>query len=139
MREQMGYMLLEYASLSPHDAGSMGNFSGVSEILEILGSIIVGFAVPLKQTNVEFLHQVLLPLVKRPSFVLYSAPLLVCLQHYLVKDSSLAPAIVKYFFRHWPVQTARKQIVMLNTIEALMGDLDMQGKTSCFLQKSFFF
>ncbi len=57
MKDQMGFILQEYVA-------TQRPVSGIPEMLEILGSIVNGFAVPLKATNIDFLMQVLLPLVK---------------------------------------------------------------------------
>ena len=40
------------------------HFNGVGELLEILGSIINGFALPLKAEHKQFLVRVLIPLHK---------------------------------------------------------------------------
>jgi serine/threonine-protein phosphatase 2A regulatory subunit B' len=42
-------------------------FNGVAELLEILGSIINGFAIPLKEEHKLFLKRVLIPLHKAHS------------------------------------------------------------------------
>lgn len=44
------------------------HFNGVGELLEILGSIINGFALPLKAEHKQFLVRVLIPLHKVCSF-----------------------------------------------------------------------
>ncbi|GMF08086.1 unnamed protein product [Ambrosiozyma monospora] len=47
-----------------------GRFNGISELLEILGSIINGFALPLKEEHKIFLIKVLIPLHKAKSITL---------------------------------------------------------------------
>ena len=49
------------------------SFNGVGELLEILGSIINGFALPLKAEHKTFLMKVLIPLHKSRSLSLYHA------------------------------------------------------------------
>ena len=49
------------------------HFNGVGELLEILGSIINGFALPLKAEHRQFLMKVLIPLHKSRSLSLYHA------------------------------------------------------------------
>ncbi|KAA3670481.1 serine/threonine-protein phosphatase 2A regulatory subunit B', partial [Paragonimus westermani] len=46
-------------------------FNGVGELLEILGSIINGFALPLKSEHTRFLAKVLIPLHKAKSLVMF--------------------------------------------------------------------
>lgn len=48
-------------------------FNGIGELLEILGSIINGFALPLKQEHKVFLVRVLLPLHKPRCLSMYHA------------------------------------------------------------------
>ena len=38
--------------------------NGIAELLEILGSIINGFAIPLKKEHIQFLEKALIPLHK---------------------------------------------------------------------------
>jgi serine/threonine-protein phosphatase 2A regulatory subunit B' len=45
-------------------------FNGISELLEILGSIIHGFAIPIKEEHFSFLKNTLLPL-HRPFIYLF--------------------------------------------------------------------
>jgi hypothetical protein len=123
MREEMGHMLQDCVA-RPVERG----FCGVFETLEILGSIVEGFAVPLKEPHVHYLERVLLPLAKTPAFVVFHSPLLYCLLQFTLKvalcflchqklfyvcvpkDPRLASKVAKYMFAHWPVQTARKQV-----------------------------
>jgi hypothetical protein len=51
--------------------------------------------------------------------------LLYCFLHYLVKDPSLVSTIFRYFFRHWPVQVAKKQVLILNCINEIIATVDM--------------
>lgn len=117
MRERMAFMLIDYVD-NP-------TLSGVAEIMEILGSIVNGFSVPLKQTHIDYLRQVLLPLMKPASFVVYHSQLLYCYLHFIIKDSSLARVILRYMTRHWPIQVARKQVIMLHCIDEMLLALDM--------------
>ena len=54
-------------------------FNGVAELLEILGSIINGFALPLKPEHRMFLLRVLIPLHKTKTLGQYQAQVCVCL------------------------------------------------------------
>uniref|UniRef100_A0A8C1YKD7 Serine/threonine protein phosphatase 2A regulatory subunit n=1 Tax=Cyprinus carpio TaxID=7962 RepID=A0A8C1YKD7_CYPCA len=62
------------------------HFSGVAELLEILGSIINGFALPLKAEHKQFLVKVLLPLHTVRSLSLFHAQLAYCIVQFLEKD-----------------------------------------------------
>lgn len=39
-------------------------FNGASEILDILASIISGYAIPIRQEHINFFHNIILPLHK---------------------------------------------------------------------------
>lgn len=64
-------------------------FNGIAELLEILGSIINGFALPLKEEHKIFLTRVLLPLHKVKSLSMYHPQLAYCIVQFLEKDASL--------------------------------------------------
>ncbi|GCC44334.1 hypothetical protein chiPu_0028536, partial [Chiloscyllium punctatum] len=49
------------------------HFNGVAELLEILGSIINGFALPLKAEHKQFLLRVLIPLHTARTLSLFHA------------------------------------------------------------------
>lgn len=63
--------------------------NGVAELLEILGSIINGFALPLKEEHKLFLCRVLIPLHTSRSLALYHPQLAYCVVQFLEKDRSL--------------------------------------------------
>lgn len=63
--------------------------NGVAEFLEILGSIINGFALPLKEEHKLFLSRVLVPLHKAKSLALYHPQLAYCVVQFLEKDRNL--------------------------------------------------
>ncbi|VDN17983.1 unnamed protein product [Gongylonema pulchrum] len=66
IRKQINNMFLSFVF-------ETDSFNGVGELLEILGSIINGFALPLKQEHKVFLVKVLLPLHKPRCLSLYHA------------------------------------------------------------------
>lgn len=68
-------------------------FNGVAELLEILGSIINGFALPLKPEHRQFLSKVLLPLHKTKALVQYQAQLAYCVVQFLEKDPELTKTV----------------------------------------------
>jgi serine/threonine-protein phosphatase 2A regulatory subunit B' len=70
-------------------------FNGVAELLEILGSIINGFALPLKPEHRQFLSKVLLPLHKTKALVQYQAQLAYCVVQFLEKDPELTETVCR--------------------------------------------
>jgi len=94
--------------------------NGVAELLEILGSIINGFAKPLKDEHKEFLIQGLIPLHKPKNIVPYHPQLSYCIAQYLEKDPTLTELVFKSLIRYWPLANTRKQLLFLTEIEDLL-------------------
>jgi len=69
-------------------------FNGIAELLEILGSIINGFALPLKEEHKLFLTRVLIPLHKVKSLSMYHPQLAYCIVQFLEKDSALTEEVM---------------------------------------------
>ena len=68
-------------------------FNGIAELLEILGSIINGFALPLKEEHKLFLTRVLIPMHKPKGLSLYHPQLAYCIVQFLEKDSGLTEEV----------------------------------------------
>lgn len=92
-------------------------FNGIGELLEILGSIINGFALPLKEEHKIFLIKVLLPLHKVKSLSLYHPQLAYCIVQFLEKDPSLTEDVIMGLLRYWPKINSPKEVMFLNEIE----------------------
>jgi serine/threonine-protein phosphatase 2A regulatory subunit B' len=65
-------------------------FNGVPELLDILASIISGFAVPLREEHLVFFRHVIIPLHKVQTCHLYHEQLLRCSMLFLSKDPALS-------------------------------------------------
>jgi len=94
--------------------------NGVGELLEILGSIINGFALPLKQEHAEFLVKGLIPLHKVKSLSSFYQQLSYCMAQYAEKDPRLCYDIITSLLQFWPVSITSKQILFLNELEELL-------------------
>ncbi|ORY74837.1 phosphatase 2A regulatory B subunit-domain-containing protein [Protomyces lactucae-debilis] len=92
-------------------------FNGIAELLEILGSIINGFALPLKEEHKMFLTRVLIPLHKVRSLQTYHPQLAYCIVQFLEKDPSLTEEVVVGLLRYWPKVNSPKEVMYLNEIE----------------------
>eukprot|EP01084_Bolivina_argentea_P195523 335390_1 len=68
--------------------------NGLAELLEILGSIINGFATPLKDEHQKFLRNVLIPLHKVETLSQYHAQLAYCVVQFIEKDPRLSSIII---------------------------------------------
>ncbi|KAJ1791433.1 serine/threonine-protein phosphatase 2A 56 kDa regulatory subunit delta isoform [Coemansia sp. RSA 1938] len=98
--------------------------NGIAELLEILGSIINGFTVPLKEEHIGFLHRVLLPLHKARPMALYYAQLSYCTVQFLEKDPGLAETILRSLLRFWPKVNSPKEVMFVSEIESIMDVIE---------------
>ncbi|KAJ5941625.1 hypothetical protein N7516_001793 [Penicillium verrucosum] len=98
--------------------------NGIAELLEILGSIINGFALPLKEEHKLFLTRVLLPMHKVKSLSMYHPQLAYCIVQFLEKDSSLTEDVVLGLLRFWPKTNSTKEVMYLNEVEDIFEVMD---------------
>lgn len=97
-----------------------GRHNGVGELLEILGSIINGFAIPLKKEHLQFLERALIPLHKPRSVAMYHAQLSYCISQYVEKDPDTIVPVLHGLVRFWPWTCASKQVLFLNELEEVL-------------------
>lgn len=90
---------------------------GIAELLEILASIINGFAVPIKDEHKDMLKHALVPLHKPASIVAYHPQLSYCMALFVAKDHELSRDIIPALLRMWPVSHSPKAIMFLNELE----------------------
>ncbi|CAJ0584762.1 unnamed protein product, partial [Mesorhabditis spiculigera] len=98
--------------------------NGIAELLEILGSIINGFAVPLKEEHKLFLLRVLLPLHKTKAMNVYHPQLAYCVVQFLEKDPALTEPVVHGLLRFWPKVRSPKEILFLTEVEEILEIID---------------
>ncbi|KAH9253137.1 hypothetical protein BASA81_008819 [Batrachochytrium salamandrivorans] len=94
--------------------------NGVGELLEILGSIINGFALPLKAEHKRFLVRALIPLHKVKSVIMFHNQLSYCVNQFVEKDPKMIEPIVAGILRFWPHCSSPKQVLFLNELEDLL-------------------
>ncbi|KAL3082872.1 hypothetical protein niasHS_010674 [Heterodera schachtii] len=117
IRKQINYMFLSFVFETE-------SFNGVGELLEILGSIINGFALPLKQEHKVFLVKVLLPLHKPRCLNLYHAQLAYCVVQFIEKDSSLTPQVFDSLLKFWPKTYSSKEVMFLGEVEEILDIIE---------------
>ena len=117
------------------------HFNGVGELLEILGSIINGFALPLKAEHKQFLVRVLIPLHKVRivcvdltaiailclqvrCLSLYHAQLAYCVVQFLEKDATLTEQVIKGLLKFWPKTCSQKEVMFLGEIEEILDVIE---------------
>lgn len=99
-------------------------FNGLGELLEILGSIINGFALPLKAEHKQFLIKVLIPLHKSRTLSAYHAQLAYCVVQFLEKDATLTQPVVKGLLKFWPKTCSQKEVMFLGEIEEILDVIE---------------
>ncbi|KAI8644500.1 protein phosphatase 2A regulatory B subunit [Parasitella parasitica] len=100
------------------------SFNGIAELLEILGSIINGFALPLKEEHKTFLIRVLMPLHKPSCLTTYHPQLAYCVVQFLEKDPTLTKPVTDCLLRYWPKVNSAKEVMFLNEIEEILDIID---------------
>ncbi|KZT44079.1 protein phosphatase 2A regulatory B subunit [Sistotremastrum suecicum HHB10207 ss-3] len=98
--------------------------NGIAELLEILGSIINGFALPLKEEHKTFLTRVLIPLHKVKSLSLYHPQLAYCVVQFLEKDAGLTEEVLTGLLKYWPKVNSPKEVMFLNEVEEILDVID---------------
>ncbi|KRX02936.1 Armadillo-type fold [Pseudocohnilembus persalinus] len=101
-------------------------FNGASELLDILASIISGFAVPLRDEHVIFFQTVIIPLHKVQSCHLYHEQLLRCSMLFLSKDPNLAVKLVQGLLRYWPFANSAKEVMFLTELLEVLEVCEIQ-------------
>jgi len=94
--------------------------NGLGEMLEIVGSIVDGFATPLKDEHKTFLRVAMIPLHKVSSFSSFFPQLSFCMLQYVEKDPAFATEIIAAILRFWPTSITSKQGLYLNEIEEIL-------------------
>ncbi|CAN0896374.1 Serine/threonine protein phosphatase 2A 59 kDa regulatory subunit B' eta isoform [Linum grandiflorum] len=94
--------------------------NGIAELLEILGSIINGFALPLKDEHKLFLVRALIPLHKPRCLAMYHLPLSYCITQFVEKDCKLADVVIRGLLKYWPVTNSSKEVMFLNELEEVL-------------------
>lgn len=94
--------------------------NGIAELLEILGSIINGFALPLKEEHKTFLLRALMPLHKPKSLAMYHQQLSYCITQFVEKDPKLAEPVLRILLKYWPITNSSKEVLFINELEEVL-------------------
>lgn len=119
MRKSMNNVFLNFA-LEPTNE----RYFGISELLEIYGSIIHGFAIPLRDEHKLFLKRVLIPLHKPKGLVAYQRQLYYCVMELVKKDMQLAEVVLQEILRYWPRTNCQKEVLIIGELEELAEVLE---------------
>ncbi|XP_066532506.1 serine/threonine-protein phosphatase 2A 56 kDa regulatory subunit alpha isoform isoform X1 [Hoplias malabaricus] len=122
IRKQINNIFLRFIYETDH-------FNGVAELLEILGSIINGFALPLKAEHKQFLMKVLIPMHTAKGLALFHAQLAYCVVQFLEKDPTLTEPyvfmqVIRGLLKFWPRTCSQKEVMFLGEIEEVLDVIE---------------
>ncbi|XP_031437024.1 serine/threonine-protein phosphatase 2A 56 kDa regulatory subunit alpha isoform [Clupea harengus] len=117
IRKQINNIFLRFIYETEH-------FNGVAELLEILGSIINGFALPLKAEHKQFLMKVLIPLHTAKGLALFHAQLAYCVVQFMEKDPTLTEPVLRGLLKFWPKTCSQKEVMYLGEIEEILDVIE---------------
>ncbi|XP_018422768.1 PREDICTED: serine/threonine-protein phosphatase 2A 56 kDa regulatory subunit alpha isoform [Nanorana parkeri] len=117
IRKQINNIFLRFIYETEH-------FNGVAELLEILGSIINGFALPLKSEHKQFLMKVLIPMHTAKGLALFHAQLAYCVVQFLEKDATLTEPVIRGLLKFWPKTCSQKEVMFLGEIEEVLDVIE---------------
>ena len=95
-------------------------FNGAAELLDILASIISGFAVPLREEHVVFFKNVIIPLHKVQTSSEFFEQLLRCSMLFLTKDRNLAIPLLEGLLKFWPFANWVKETLFLTELQEVL-------------------
>ncbi|KAH9623378.1 hypothetical protein KSS87_001326 [Heliosperma pusillum] len=99
--------------------------NGIAELLEIFGSVISGFALPLKEEHKIFLCRALIPLHKSKSVSFYFQQLSYCITQFIDKEPKLASIVIKGLLKFWPITNSQKEVMFLGELEEILEATNM--------------
>lgn len=94
--------------------------NGIAELLEIWGSIINGFAQPLKEEHKKFLVRVLIPLHKPKCVPMYHQQLSYCIMQFLEKDCEVSGTVIRGLLKYWPIRNCTKEVMFLGELQKVL-------------------
>lgn len=100
--------------------GTRDGTEGIAELLEILGSIINGFSVPIKAEHETLLCRALVPLHKSRDVTMFQPQLQFCMVQYVEKEGRFADPVVKGILKYWPFSSSAKAVLFLGEIEEVL-------------------
>lgn len=107
--------------------------NGIGELLEVFGSVISGFALPLKEEHKMFLWRALIPLHKPKSVGNYLQQLTYCVTQFIEKEPKLASTVITGLLKYWPVTNSQKEVMFLSELEEVLEMTDVVEFQKCMV------
>eukprot|EP01084_Bolivina_argentea_P133789 236138_1 len=94
--------------------------NGMKELLEIFGTMINDFEIPLSDEHRHLLCNILIPLHKTERLYKYHYELVQCVLQFILKDPKLSIIIIANLLKYWPDLSCSKQILFLSELEKVL-------------------
>ncbi|CAI5521905.1 unnamed protein product [Closterium sp. Naga37s-1] len=94
--------------------------NGIAELLELLGSFVNGFVLPLEEEHTQSLERVLVPLHKLECVSMYHKQLSFCITQFVEKDPKLADLVLRGLLKFWPLTNSQKEVLFLGELEKIL-------------------
>ncbi|RWW68749.1 hypothetical protein BHE74_00023695 [Ensete ventricosum] len=107
--------------------------NGIAELLEVFGSVISGFALPLKEEHKIFLWRALIPLHKPKALGVYLQQLTYCVTQFIEKEPMLASSVIKGLLRYWPVTNSQKEVMFMSELEEVLESTSPAELQKCVI------
>ncbi|KAL6607744.1 hypothetical protein ACP70R_040807 [Stipagrostis hirtigluma subsp. patula] len=105
--------------------------NGIAELLEVFGSVISGFAKPLKEEHKLFLWKALIPLHKPKTVGMYLPQLTYCITQFIEKEPKLTGTVIRGLLKYWPVTNSQKEMMFLGELEEVLELTEMADFQKC--------
>ncbi|KAG6490796.1 hypothetical protein ZIOFF_052109 [Zingiber officinale] len=105
--------------------------NGIAELLEVFGSVISGFALPLKEEHKIFLVKALLPLHKPKTLGVYLQQLTCCVAQFVEKEPKLINLVIKGLLKYWPITSSQKEVMFLSELEEVLEATNTVESLDC--------
>ncbi|XP_058200725.1 serine/threonine protein phosphatase 2A 57 kDa regulatory subunit B' kappa isoform isoform X2 [Rhododendron vialii] len=99
--------------------------NGIAELLEIFGSVVCGFALPLKEEHKIFLWRALIPLHKPKYLGVYFQQLSYCITQFVEKEPKLASIVIRGLLKYWPITNSQKEVMFLSELEEILEGITL--------------
>ncbi|CAD6334456.1 unnamed protein product [Miscanthus lutarioriparius] len=105
--------------------------NGIAELLGVFGSVISGFAKPLKEEHKLFLWKALIPLHKTKTVGVYFPQLTYCITQFIEKEPKLTGTVIRGLLKYWPVTNSQKEMMFLGELEEVLELTEMADFQKC--------
>lgn len=94
-------------------------YAGINELMEMVTSIVNGFALPIRTENLIFIERVLIPLHSCQTITYFHDHVANCMAMLIAKQDDLAGIIIPRLLKLWPKNHENKVMLFLAEIELI--------------------